>query len=91
MVKRKGMKNVRVGKKKDDVVTGTGPKYLRYLRLGGRPGRITPRTFTEPLPRLQRAIRSSLGESVVPKERVMELQEEMAIIREQLQKLQATQ
>lgn len=69
---------------------GTGIYYHRYLRLGGRPGRVPLRTRTEPLPRLQRGVRQIL-EPRVPTEQILELKEELGSIRQLLQKLESTQ
>ncbi len=70
-------------------IPGTGVYYHRYLRLGGRPGKMAARTFTEPLPRLQRSLRRRL-EPTIPAEQVMELKEDLKSIREMIQKLEMT-
>lgn len=67
-------------KRKRDVPTGTGEKYLRYLALGGRPGRARARTSTMQMPKLQRQVRSSVGA-----DQLNELKAEVKALKEQIQ------
>ena len=47
--------------KSKDEPTGTGSKYLRYLTIGGRPGRAKAKTKTTPAPKLQKQVRTAVA------------------------------
>jgi len=61
--------------------TGTGPKYLRYLTIGGRPGRAKARTKTTPAVKLQRQARGAAAASATD---LKAITEELKTLREEI-------